>query len=222
MPEWWTYGLSDFLMFSPRVYYRMIERYNAAVWPGQPAALAAGALLLRLPRRPEWRMRVRAAILAAAWGWVAWGFFWERYAAIGWAGRYFAALGAAEAVLLGVAAAVGRPSATTERTSGEASAATALLVLGIALYPALGPLLGRGWGGAELFGLVPEPTAIATLGALLPADVPFRGVLLAIPLLWCATGGLTLWAMGSPEAGVCGLALLLVGAAHLARRRQPG
>jgi hypothetical protein len=222
MPEWWTYGLSDFLMFSPRVYYRMIERYNTALWPGQLAALVAGALLFRLPRRPEWRLPVLATILAAAWAWVAWGFFWERYAAIGSAGRYFAALGAAEAVLLGLAAAAGGRPAMTGRTTGEASAGTALLVLGIVLYPALGPLFGRGWGGAELFGLVPEPTAIATLGALLPADVPLRRVLLVIPLLWCAIGGLTLQAMGSPEAWVCALALLLVGAAHLARRRQAG
>jgi hypothetical protein len=35
MPEWWTYTLSDFLLFSPRAYYRLIERHNAAVWPWQ-------------------------------------------------------------------------------------------------------------------------------------------------------------------------------------------
>ena len=35
MSEWWTYTISDFLMFSPRTYYRMLERYNTAIWPGQ-------------------------------------------------------------------------------------------------------------------------------------------------------------------------------------------
>ena len=28
MSEWWTYRLSDFLMFSPAVYARMVERYH--------------------------------------------------------------------------------------------------------------------------------------------------------------------------------------------------
>ena len=33
MSEWWTYSLSDFLLFSPRTYYRLFELYNLAVWP---------------------------------------------------------------------------------------------------------------------------------------------------------------------------------------------
>ena len=66
MPEWWTYALSDFLLFSPRTYYRLIERHNAAVWPAQivtlglglgiagaaaPAGAAAGTHRLRHPGR---------------------------------------------------------------------------------------------------------------------------------------------------------------------------
>jgi hypothetical protein len=30
MSEWWTYTLSDFLLFSPRVYYRLFELHNRA------------------------------------------------------------------------------------------------------------------------------------------------------------------------------------------------
>ena len=40
MSEWWTYSLSDFLLFSPRTYYRLLELYNLAIWPTQLAALA--------------------------------------------------------------------------------------------------------------------------------------------------------------------------------------
>ena len=29
----WSYRLSDFLLFSPRVYWRMFELHNAALWP---------------------------------------------------------------------------------------------------------------------------------------------------------------------------------------------
>ena len=54
MPEWWTYSLSDFLLFSPRTYYRLIERHNLAVWPAQLLAFVLGlaiAFLLLQPTR---------------------------------------------------------------------------------------------------------------------------------------------------------------------------
>ena len=52
MPEWWTYGLSDFLMFSPRTYYRQIELYNLAIWPAQLVGAGIGAAILAIPL--EW------------------------------------------------------------------------------------------------------------------------------------------------------------------------
>ena len=55
MSEWWTYRLSDFLMFSPRTYWRLIENYNQAIWPAQVVALAAGLVLLWLAA--DWRAR---------------------------------------------------------------------------------------------------------------------------------------------------------------------
>ena len=45
MSEWWTYRPSDFLLFSPRTYYRLFELYNAEVWPGHVLALALGLAL---------------------------------------------------------------------------------------------------------------------------------------------------------------------------------
>ena len=33
MSEWWTYTLSDFLLFSPRTYYRLFELHHRALWP---------------------------------------------------------------------------------------------------------------------------------------------------------------------------------------------
>ena len=48
MSEWWTYGLSDFLMFSPDTYWRLVERYNRALWPLQLGVVAAGSLLVAL------------------------------------------------------------------------------------------------------------------------------------------------------------------------------
>ena len=54
MPEWWTYSLADFLLFSPRTYYRLIERHNDAVWPAQLVTLGLGVLIAGLLRERAW------------------------------------------------------------------------------------------------------------------------------------------------------------------------
>src|SRR6185312_4071332 len=108
MSEWWTYHLSDFLLFAPRTYYRLFELYNAAIWPGQIAAIAVGIVLLALLLAPgRARGRVVAVLLAAAWLWVAWAYLWTRYATINWAATWFAAVFAVEALLLLLVGAVG-------------------------------------------------------------------------------------------------------------------
>jgi hypothetical protein len=53
MSEWWTYSLSDFLMFSSRSYYRLIESYNAAIWPAHVLALVAGLVVIGAIARPR-------------------------------------------------------------------------------------------------------------------------------------------------------------------------
>jgi hypothetical protein len=65
--------------------------------------------------------------------------------------------------------------------------------------PQAGPLAGRPWEGVELFAVAPDPTITATLGILLLAE-RVRLALLAVPLLWCAISGATLWAMESDLA----------------------
>ena len=71
------------------------------------------------------------------------------------------------------------------------------------------PLFGRPWLQAEVFGVAPDPTVAATLGVLLAADRT-RWELLVVPLLWCAIGGATLWAMQSPDASLMPAVALLV------------
>ena len=102
MSEWWTYTLSDFLLFSSRTYYRLFEIYNAAIWPAQLAAVGLGLAILALLWRGAARVRDRAipAILAACWLWVAAAFLASRYATINWAAVYFAWAFGLEAALL--------------------------------------------------------------------------------------------------------------------------
>jgi Family of unknown function (DUF6064) len=202
MPEWWTYSLSDFLLFSPRTYYRLFELYNAAVWPGQALALAVGLAIAAMLRRPgPWRGRVVAVLLAACWLWVAWAYLLTRYAAINWAAPYVAAAFAAEALLLALVGTVGRFSSRPDaRWAGRIGAG--VYVFALVVQPLIGPLVGRAWSQVEVFGMAPDPTVVATLGVLLRAAALARWVLLPIPVAWCAVSGATAWAMGSPDAGV--------------------
>ena len=101
MSEWWTYSLSDFLLFSPRTYYRLFELYNLAVWPWHVVAIVLGlAVLVLWLRGGAWQGRTVAVILATCWLFVAWAYLLARYDTINWAASYFAAGYAVEALLL--------------------------------------------------------------------------------------------------------------------------
>lgn len=200
MSEWWTYRLSDFLLFSPRTYRRLFELYNETIWPGQLLALLlAFALIACLLRGGQ--SRLVGALLAACWLWVAWAFHLERYATINWAAPWLAAGFAVEAALLaGYAVAdrlvLLRPAEPVGR------AGLGLVLLAVLAQPLAAPIAGRGWSATEVFGIAPDPTVVATLGVLLLARGGNAWPLLPIPLLWCAISGATLWAMDEPDAFV--------------------
>jgi hypothetical protein len=229
--DWSTYALSDFLLFSPRTYYRLFEIYNAAIWPAQLVALAAGAVVLHLAASGGPRSRRAAvAILGAAWLWLAFAFHLERYATILWLAPGFAAAFAVQAALLTGVAAIGE----TLPTSGPPVAparwrsriAWGLVAFGVVVLPLAGPLLlDRPWRQIELFGVAPDPTVIASLGILVAGGRGARrSLLLAVPLLWCLITGLTLRAMGAadfwaaPAAALVTVGILI--AEHRALRRR--
>lgn len=206
MPEWWTYSLSDFLLFSPRTYYRLFELYNAAIWPGQILALIVGVAVAALSwTGKRWHARAALVLLAACWLWVAWGYHFTRYATINWAAVYLAAAFAAEALLLLTFALAGRFPATAQTDAG-ALIGFGLLALALAVHPLIGPILGRAWSQIEIFGLAPDPTVVATLGAILSISARLRWTLLPIPIAWCALSGATQGTMGSPDAAIMPLA----------------
>jgi len=224
MSEWWTYRLSDFLLFSPRTYDRLIEAYNRSVWPAQIAGLVLVLVLFGLgfARRP--RVRVAWAVLTAAWAWVAIAFLARRFSSINWAASYFAWAFGLEAAILGVlAAAWGRvrsdaPGVVSVRVS------LAFLVFAAVGEPLAAPLLGRGWIRSEVFGVMPDPTVLATLGVL--GLVRFRGrwALFLVPILWCAISGATLFALKSPLWWIPPAAAVFafVALAVPARRKEKG
>jgi hypothetical protein len=225
MSEWWSYRPEDFLLFSPRVYWRLFELHNAALWPWQFAAVALLAVLawLGLARRPG-AGRLLAGLLAVAWAFTGWSFVWSRYATINWSAEYLAPLFAIEVLLLVLVAAFGGLGGARRGAVGLGW----LLVALAAVMPLASPLFGRAWTTAEVFAIAPDPTAIATLGLLLTLRGPMVWALVPIPLLWCALSALTLWTMGEAAAwlplAACLLTLSAIAVAlarALAARRAP-
>ena len=217
MPDW-SYQLSDFLLFSPRVYWRMFELHNEALWPLPLVTLALGiaalALTILWPRQSG---RWIAILLAVLWAWVGWSFVWERYATINWGAAYAAPLFAVEALLLGI---VGFNALALDPRSARGLAGVLLVALALA-YPLLAPVFGRSWQGAEVFGIGPDPTAIATLGFLLLARGRAVFLLYPIPLLWCLVSALTLWAMADAQAWILAFTLAVPPLAYGLARARP-
>jgi hypothetical protein len=225
MSEWWSYRPEDFLLFSPRVYWRMFELHNATLWPLQLLTLAAGVLLILLVAWPSrGHGRWIAFILAVIWAFVGWSFLWSRYATINWAAAYVAPAFAVEALLLLVAGAL-PGDLTFERRGPAAWAGYLLFAFALAGQPLLGPLQGRVWASSEIFGIAPDPTVIGTLGLLLLAPGKLLPLLLPIPVLWCLLSGITLWTLRAPEAWAPFAAAALTLTAWIAtialRRRSP-
>jgi hypothetical protein len=100
----------------------------------------------------------------------------------------------------------------------------ALLVAALLALPLVGSMLGRPWTQAEIFGIAPDPTVVATLGTLLlmrsdgdrtPSRWSWvRRLAWPIPLGWCLVSGATLWTMQAADAPLlpASAAIALIGA----------
>ena len=157
------------------------------------------------------------------WLWVAWAYLLVRYDTINWAASYFAVGFAIEALLLVWAGLIRDRLRFRPGQDLVGKAGLCIFLFALAVHPLIGPLTGRPWLQIELFGVAPDPTAIATLGVLVAASRP-HWELLVIPLIWCAISGATLWTMQSPDALVvpvaAALAFVLTSWKSLPRARQ--
>jgi hypothetical protein len=210
MSEWWTYDLRDLLLFSSRTYYRLFERYNLEWWPLHLLALVLGVAVLALWRRGgEGAGRAIAVILALGWLWVGWAFHGQRYAGINPAAGYFAWAFGIQALLLIWLGGVRGDLAPAPASRLQQQAGAGLFLFALLVFPLIGLLLGRTWTQVEVFGMAPDPTALATLGILLCAGVRRAWWLFAIPFAWCLVSGATLWALVSPDYLIAPLGALL-------------
>lgn len=199
--EWWTYGLSDFLMFSPATWWRLVAGYHDALWPVQWAGLAmsaAGVSMAWRAGQPGARprdARLLGVLLATAWCWVGLVFHAQWNATINLAGPWLAALFALQGLLHLVDAL--RPARAAARRHRAAQGLGWGLASAGLLGPALlGALAGRSWGQIEVFGAMPDPTALGGLGLWLAAGGARPWWLLPLPVLAIAYGLALRWLLG--------------------------
>jgi hypothetical protein len=193
------YRLSDFLLFSARVYDRIFIRHFEAFGAlslllALAALLALGALVWRgrLPGRPV------LAALAGIWLWVGASFLWWLYLPINWAiGWWLPVFGLQALLLAGIAWRT--PPTLGLPYRSEVVPAAVLLLGGLLLWPLL---TGEaGWRSAAVFGAAPDPTALLCLGLLPLLGGRARWLLLPIPALWCGFSGATLLALERSVGG---------------------
>jgi len=207
MTDWTSYAVADFIPFTAEVYFRLIQRVSGNWWPLHVLTLAVGLAAAAL----AWTGRVGSAagLLAAALAWTGAAFLIAEYGQLNWAGTWFGGAFVVAAVLV-LALALSQPGRATPRRRNSISSLTglALVVAGVPGYPLIAPLAGRGWAQAEIFGIHPDPTAVATLGIALIMLRGWRLWLTAIvPALWCLISALTLQVLQAPWAGLLYAAL---------------
>jgi hypothetical protein len=207
MREWLTYSLSDMLLFSEQVYWRLFTLENAELRPMPLLAPLVFLVALALHnRRPTGGLRLLLALLALSWFSVGSNFIMQRYAPINWAMSYAGPIFFLQAIAYAVMAFLG--PARGKVSPGEIKAGYALILAGTLVYPLLALLRGRSLADAEIAGIAPDPTALVSLGVAVLATGPWhRRVGLVVPCLWLAQSGLTLYVLNGPAALAPGLAL---------------
>ena len=195
---WLSYRLSDFVMFSERVYQRQIQLHNEA-WLGLHAvALIIGATILWHVIKPSERSgRIIPILLALAWLWVAWSFLWERYAEINLLALYASPAFVLQGLALLAAAGLSDGLRVHPPRGPLRVPALFLLVAALLLYPLFAPIAGRPVLTAEFFALMPDPTALATLAVLSMCAGHMRWPLMLVPAVWCLCSTAVLWVLGS-------------------------
>ncbi|MFE8071337.1 DUF6064 family protein [Marinobacteraceae bacterium S3BR75-40.1] len=216
MGTWATYDIDQLLLFSPQVYWRLLQLHNQNIWPWQIVTLALGLLMIAALLRPRVNSsRAVMALLVVSWLLVAWDFLATRYATINWAVEYVVPFFLLQAVLLTIHGAIRNQLRIRPGRNIPYLLGLGLTIYAVTVHPWVAVLGGHPLAAAEVFGIFPDPTAIATLGVLTTMRRnAWVLLLLTIPILWCLISGLTLYAMEAWSAWITLAAATLALVAH--------
>ena len=208
--------------FTAEQFFGVFAAYNEAVWPAQLVLIAAAVAVLALAwSRGAGRDRWVSGFLALLWAWTGIAYHLVHFTEINPAARAFGALFVLQAALF-LWWGVGRGKLEYGRTRGvRATAAWAILLYAIVVYPLLGSLAGHAYMASPTFG-APCPVVIYTFGVLLLAGtVPLW--LLVVPVLWALLGSTAVLAFGVyQDLGLILSAVLALTLLIRTRRRGTG
>lgn len=203
------YRLEHFLLFSPDVFWRLMESYVT-----QYFFIAVGfnlaLLLCLLPALRTQRVKLGMILVTVAWVWLGWRFYIIEYASINWFARY---LGATCLLLSPWLLYLSFTPATQPHKQDKT-----LLYLTVGYVIFLRPIVigtvHDTWVISGI-GLLPVPTLLLTLGMLLSLQFAFRWLLVGIVLLLLTIETVTLYMLEmvswqeAPTAVMLMLALLM-------------
>lgn len=202
------------LPFTQEQFFAVFAAYNLAVWPAQWVLAALAAALTALAwQAPAWGGRAIAWGLTLLWVWLALAYHLAFFVAINPAAPAFATLSLAAAGAFAWCGGIRGTLRFTRHRSPRTVAGLAVVVVALAVYPALGAWLGHRYPMVPTFGL-PCPTTIFTFGLLLMAAPPLPRAVLVAPLLWAAIGSTAAFALGVVQdfallaAAACGVWML--------------
>lgn len=209
------------LPFSRLEFLQVFVEYNQSIWPLQIIAAALGVLALMLLFVHEaWADRTIAGILVVLWTIMAVGYHWLFFSTINSAAILFGGLFLVAALTFLVEGVV--RNRVRFRMLRDLRGWLALVLLGYSLivYPIVGLVATHPYPETPLFGVVPCPTTIFTLGLLVLASHPRPILLAAVPILWAAIGGSAAILLNVPQDW--GLFIAgLIWVAVWARQRSP-
>ncbi len=195
--DWFSYSLSDFLMFGPEVFLRLFVRINQDIWPWQGIAVVMMLLIAGLLVRGD-RLAKRGILLllAVAWVWSGAGFLMEYYGPINIPATWFGWAFILQGALLTVAALVWPWDGRSMGPGYRWQAGAGWLML-TALLPLLMMAQSGNWRAVALFGVTPDLTVAASVPCLLLLPRRVRWLFLLQPLLWSLFSAATLWTLGT-------------------------
>ncbi|MBK0398485.1 hypothetical protein H0I76_04735 [Limibaculum sp. M0105] len=200
MTDWLSYSPGDFLMFGPDVYWRLFALQNLSLWPLPVFAAGTGVTMLGALATPgRWKLRVIWLALALAWLGSA-HFIAARYVPINWPMKYAVWGFGVESALIVAAVLTGALLARDSRSGISRTLGIGLIAYAVLLHPLIGLGFRRAFDQAEIIGLAPDPTALASLGLLLLIRrSPLRAALSIVPVAWCVTSATTLLLLGEAQ-----------------------
>ena len=190
--------MNRLIPYSGEVYAYLLAGYTADYLIVEIAAVLAAVLFVLLGgRTPGSVARAGAVGLALLWAWIGFGFYWQTYEPLNWAGGYFGWAALAQAALI---ASWGGTTGSLQPQVANGPGRNLLALTVLAVAAAAGPIIRLGDGetvmAAQAFGVTPLATATATFALFLLNRKPVPFWLLPIPILlmgWEAIRAIVLW-----------------------------